>query len=65
MMECGDNEARIPTHYAAACENPDNLEFLMDICSASATWGDSKGEHAYTIAAFNGWLENIKLLQWR
>jgi hypothetical protein len=54
MMECGDNEARIPTHYAAACENPDNLEFLMDICSASATWGDSKGEHAYTIAAFNG-----------
>ena len=37
----------------------------MDISSASATWGDEKEEHAFTIAAFLGRLENIEVLCWR
>lgn len=59
MIESGDNLGWIPTHYAAACINSKNLEFLMDISSASATWGDEKEEHAFTIASFLGWLESI------
>jgi len=65
LIESGDATGWIPTHYAAACENSENLEILMDICSASATWGDEKEEHAYTIAAFLGRIKSIEVLSWR